>query len=91
MAFSPAARRRGRDRIGSAGDNAPEAAMNATLPDRSIDSLQRDFADACTMLSEARDAQKAKDTPAARLQVELCWARVDALLDDWNQALGSDR
>jgi len=38
-------------------------------------------------LGEARRAQQAKDTPAARQRVVDVRARVDGLLDMWNQLL----
>jgi hypothetical protein len=63
--------------------------MNATLTFGSVDSVQQVFASACSELSRARWSQALKDTPAARLQVELCRARVDAILDDWNDARGA--
>ena len=58
--------------------------MTAILSTHRTDLVEQDFARACTLLTEARWSQAVKDTPAARLQVELCRARVDALLDDWN-------
>lgn len=59
--------------------------MTAILSDQSTELLRRDFERACALLTEARWAQLGKDTPAARLQVELCRARVDAILDDRNE------
>ena len=38
-------------------------------------------------LREARRAQQAKDTPAARQRVAAARSRVDELLDMWNQLL----
>lgn len=60
--------------------------MTATLSDRTLDDVQEDFVWACALLTSARREQRATDTPAARAQLELCQARVDAILDDWNAA-----
>ena len=87
MAFSPAARP-----LPPAGflhpSRTPEATVTAILTPRPTHDVEHEaeqgFASACTLLTEARWSQAVKDTPAARLQVELCRARVDALLDDWN-------
>lgn len=62
--------------------------MTAILATRPTDDLERDFARACALLAEARSSQAGKDTVGARLQVELCRARVDAILDDWNDTRG---
>jgi hypothetical protein len=45
------------------------------------DALQSDFALACLDLAGAKQAQRAKDTPAARDRVDECVRRVDAILD----------
>lgn len=58
--------------------------MTVTLSDRTLDRVQEDFAWACALLAMARRARQAKDTPAARAELELCQARVDAILDGWN-------
>jgi len=60
--------------------------MTATLTDRTLDDVQEDFFWACALLTSARGELRAKDTPAARAQLELCQARVDAILGDWNAA-----
>jgi len=57
------------------------AILSTRLP---TDHVEQDFARACTSLTRSRWSQAVKDTPAARLQVEFCRARVDAILDDWN-------
>jgi hypothetical protein len=52
--------------------------------DRSIDRIQLEFDEARANLVAARAAQRRKDTPAARACVASCLARVDSLLDMWN-------
>ena len=59
--------------------------MTAILCSRPADIVEQHFSRACALLAEARWSQATKDTPAARLQVELCLARVDAILDDWHE------
>jgi hypothetical protein len=51
------------------------------------ESLRLDFDLACLTLAAARRDQLAKDTPAARQQVAECHARVDRVLDTWNDAV----
>ncbi|WP_409329605.1 hypothetical protein [Trujillonella humicola] len=49
------------------------------------DSIRLDLQDARGRLLAARSAQRAADTPATRIEVELCLARLDRLLDTWNE------
>jgi hypothetical protein len=53
-----------------------------TLADR----LQSDFDAARFHLVAARRDQQAKDTPAARRRVAECAARLDRILDMWNES-----
>jgi hypothetical protein len=45
------------------------------------DALRHDFALACADLAEARRAQQAKDTPAARARLDECARKIDVILD----------
>jgi hypothetical protein len=45
------------------------------------DSILLDFRTACADLAEAKQAVRARDTPAARARLEECAALVDAVLD----------
>jgi hypothetical protein len=51
------------------------------------DSIQLDFDLARLELADARRALQAEDTPAARRRVVECRARVDSILDMWNDVL----
>jgi hypothetical protein len=55
------------------------------------DGIQLDFDLACLELTEARQAQVTDDTPAARRRVRECRARVDTILDMWNDVLSGCR
>ena len=50
-------------------------------------SIQLDFDLARVELADALRAVEAHDTPAARLRVAACRARVDDILDMWNDVL----
>jgi hypothetical protein len=45
------------------------------------DSILLDFRTACADLAEAKQAVRARDTPAARARLQECVALVDAVLD----------
>jgi hypothetical protein len=51
------------------------------------ESIQLDFDLARLELAEARRALQDVDSPAARLRVAACRARVDDILDMWNDVL----
>jgi hypothetical protein len=48
--------------------------------------IRRDFHRARMELVRAKNARAKKDTPVARTHVSSCLARVDAVLDMWNEA-----
>ncbi|WP_448628124.1 hypothetical protein [Geodermatophilus sp. URMC 64] len=61
---------------------------DGSLDDVSLeDSIQLDFDLARLELAEAQRAARADDTPTARLRVAACRARVDDILDMWNDVL----
>jgi hypothetical protein len=49
-------------------------------------SLRLEFDLARLDLAQARQAQRAKDTPAVRARLDECRARLDHILDDWNRS-----
>jgi hypothetical protein len=53
------------------------------------DSILLDFRTACADLAEAKQAVRAKATPAARARLQECAALVDAILDLGNAAAGA--
>jgi hypothetical protein len=54
--------------------------------DRLTESIRPEFDEARRDLIQARLDQRRKDTPAARARVEYCLARMDLLLDLWNES-----
>lgn len=58
--------------------------MTITRDPTPTDSLELMFHAACEELAEARRAQRAKDTPAARDRVAECLTRLDGILDARN-------
>lgn len=58
----------------------------SAIVDSLENSLQRDFDLARLDLAEARRELQHKDTPAARRRLAACRARVDHILDTWNDA-----
>ena len=54
-------------------------------------SIRTDFDEACAQLREARLGWARKDTPAARIRVRAALARVDAVLDMWNDTASLPR
>ena len=50
------------------------------------DTVHRELVLARRDLDQARAAQFAKDTPAARARVRECRDRLDAILDTWNDS-----
>jgi hypothetical protein len=53
--------------------------------------IRTDFDEACAQLREARLEWRRKDTPGARARVGACLARVDAVLDMWNDTASLPR
>lgn len=51
------------------------------------DSIQLDFDLARLELAEARRARQAADTAATRQRLDECRARLDSILDMWNDVL----
>jgi hypothetical protein len=57
--------------------------------DRVTEGIRPQLAEARRDLIQARLDQRRKDTLAARAHVEYCSARIDLLLDRWNQSARS--
>jgi hypothetical protein len=61
--------------------------MDALRTDAAPDALRVEFDLARLDLAAATAAQRHRDTPDARRHVADCRARIDALLDSWNDGV----
>jgi hypothetical protein len=56
------------------------------VSDSLTEGIRLDIEQACADLRSAEEAQRIRDTPAARARLQSCRATIDAILDMWIEA-----